>query len=180
MSQQDSSSDGSVSTSHSHSQSEDPPVWSTSEFEDSSNWVMAPDCPRLGHLEAILSTSELVSEACVRYDETGWWVRNSNGHGPKYDICFKLPCPGNNWIARLAVGSDSWPELLKLVKANEPKGVKYKYHRYETTTYGETITESLIFESFLEGEEREQVPRGPEMVLTLQERLGFDVAMMWT
>ncbi|CAG7557908.1 unnamed protein product [Fusarium equiseti] len=167
MSQQDSGSDGSISPSS--SRSDDPPHW----------FVKGRDCHYLGHLEAIPinlgGTLHLVFKACVGYNDTEWNVFTSNDHGPVWDICFKLPCPGNNWIAKITIGSGSITELLRLVVAGEPQGAGYKYHRYSTVTHGERLTEAFIFESYLEGEERERVPRGPEMISTLRERLGFDV-----
>ena len=166
MSQQDSSSDGSISPSS--SQSEDPPEW----------FIKGQDCHHLGHLEAIPVNHGgillRVFNACVGYNYTGWKVFTVNGYGPRWDVCFKLPCPGNNWIAQTVVGFGSLEELLQLVQANEPKGCKYKYHRYTTLTHGERVTNSFIFEGHLEGEDRERVPEGPEMIPTLQKRLGFD------
>lgn len=170
MSQQDSSSDDSISPSS--DRFEGPPE----------RLVKGRHCHHLGHLEAIPinfgGTLRRVSKACVGYSDTEWRILNSNSHGPKNNICFKLPCPGNNWIATIQLLSDSSAELLKLVQASEPKGSKYNYHRYITLTYGERVNESHIFESYLEDEDRERVPEGPEMIPTLQKRLGFDVCAM--
>lgn len=139
--------------------------------------IKGRDCRYISHLEAIPvnhgGTLQIVFKAGVDYNNTEWQVFTSNYWGPDCDICFKLPCPGNNWIAKIAVGSDSRSELLKLVKASAPKGFKYKYHRYGKVHYGDKVTESFIFESYLEDEDKERVPEGPEMIPTLRERLGF-------
>ncbi|KAJ4136489.1 hypothetical protein NW768_004103 [Fusarium equiseti] len=166
MSQQDTSLDGSISPSS--SQSEDPPEW----------FIKGRHCHHLGHLEAIPinlgGTLQLVLIADVGYNDTQWCVFTNNAYGPKYDICFKLSGPGNNWIAQTVVGSGSSEELFQLVQTSEPKGSTYRYHIHVTLTHGVRVTESYIFESYLEGEDRERVPEGPEMIPTLQERLGFD------
>ncbi|KAH7191857.1 uncharacterized protein B0J16DRAFT_379745 [Fusarium flagelliforme] len=167
MSQQDSSSDGSITPSS--TRSDDPPEL----------FVKGPHCRYLGHLEAIPinlgGTLQRVFKACVGYIDTMWSVMTSNDHGPKYDICFKLPSPGNNWIGQTVVDSGAREELMRLIRANEPKGSQYKYHTYYSLHDGRKTTESFIFESYLEDEGRERVPEGPEMIPTLQERLGFDV-----
>ena len=172
MSQQDSSSDSESDESISSSS----PRLRLADILNLS--IKGRDCRYISHLEAIPvnhgGTLPIVFKACVDYNNTEWQVFTSNYWGPACNICFKLPCPGNNWIAKIAVGSDSRSELSKLVKASAPKGVKYEYHRYGKVNYGDRVTESLIFKSYLEDEERERVPEGPEMIPTLQKRLGFD------
>nr|CEG04899.1 unnamed protein product [Fusarium clavum] len=178
MSQQDSSSDGSITPS------------STRPGNGRDCVIKGRNCRHLGHLEAIPinlgGTLQRVSRACVGYVNTMWSVITSNEHGPKWNICFKLPGPGNNWIAQTVVDSGAREELMRLIRANEPKDSQYKYHTYyllhhgDNSLYGGDKTiESFIFESYLEDQGRERVPEGPEMIPTLQERLGFDVCELF-
>ncbi|KAH7191856.1 uncharacterized protein B0J16DRAFT_379744 [Fusarium flagelliforme] len=164
MSQQDSesNSDGSIS-----------PTSSTSE----NPWpIFGRDCHHLGHLEAIpikrSGNLKLIFKGSIEPVDEEWGICNANYHGPCTDICFKIPGPGNNWIAAL-VEHGSMDELVEIVQAHDTKG--YKYHWYTRFDHYRTKpVQEVIVESYSEGDKRERVPEGPGMIATLAERItGF-------
>jgi len=116
-------------------------------------------------------TLKIVFNACVEHVAGSWGIRNSNYYGPKNNICFKLPGPGNNWIASISEAK-AMEELDDIVDKHDNKG--YEYHWYTTLMLEEDRrSRDFIVESYLEGEDRERVPEGRQMILTLKERLGF-------
>lgn len=107
------------------------------------------------------------------YRDGDWTVHNCNYHGPERDICFRIPGSGNNWIASIT-HLRAMNELRGIIQSRDTKG--YEYHWYSTVDHdddGDNISQEYIIESYLEGEKKERVPEGPEMIETLEERIGF-------
>lgn len=204
MSHQDSQSDGSTSPSSSsssdfderispaspspsHSDGSVSPSDSTSSDSDGSLGTLSPrnsissedswDLRHLGHVEAIPVNHggilKIVRRACVETSAGSWVVLNLNYHGPDDDIAFRIPGPGNNWIACIT-HHRVMDELRALIRSGDNKG--YKYHWYsKTKQVGDTVYQSFIIESYLESNKKERVPEGPEMIETLEDRIGFMV-----
>jgi len=185
MSHQDSESDGSTSPSSSSSSDWISPTSPTPSHSDGSvspsNSISSEDSwdlNHLGHVEAIPikhgGILKVVLRACVEiYRDGDWTVHNCNYHGPERDICFRIPGSGNNWIASIT-RPKAIDELRDLVQSHDTKG--YEYHWYNTEDHdddGDNISQELIIESYLESDEKERVPEGPEMIETLEERMGF-------
>ncbi|CAG7557909.1 unnamed protein product [Fusarium equiseti] len=168
MSHQDShyDSDGSI-THTSHSSDEDP----------LDEYVEGRICHFLGHLEAIPINREgtlaHVHHAWIRAlgaPDREFSVLNSNAHGPRFDFCFKLPSPGNNWLARTSDGTGGTTELFETVQKHSTKG--YKIHVYECV---HLQSSSWIIESYLKEEKMKRVSEGENMIWDLQQRLGFEI-----
>ena len=175
MSQQDSSSDGSISPTDSTSSHSDENISLFSSTSEDQGPIHGLDCHHLGHTEAIPITRngilKLISKASITAGEE-WGIRNANHHGPYHDICFKIPGPGNNWIAAITEPA-AMVELVGMMQAQNTKGYEYYlYSRFDH--YRSKEVQEVIFESFLRGEEEGRVPEGPEMIATLAERIvGF-------
>ncbi|KAJ4136488.1 hypothetical protein NW768_004102 [Fusarium equiseti] len=159
-------SDGSISSS------------STDSDEDPlGEYVEGRICHFLGHLEAIPINREgtllQVHHAWIRVTDptdSEFSVLNSNPHGPKFDFCYKLPGPGNNWLARTTNGSDGTTELFETVQKHSIKG--YKLHVYECV---HQRASSWIIESYLKETKMKRVPEGNSLAWTLQQRLRFEI-----
>ncbi|RBR23133.1 uncharacterized protein FIESC28_04128 [Fusarium coffeatum] len=181
----DSESDGSISSSSSSSSEHISPTSPTPSDPNRSisrshsissqdSW----DRYQRGHIEAIPINHggilKIVMTACVEvYRDGDWGIKNCNYHGPERDICFRVPGPGNNWIASIT-DPRAMNELRNIIRSGDTKG--YEYHWYSTTDYdddGDNISQEFIIESYLEGNKKERVPAGPEMIATLEERLGL-------
>nr|CEG04898.1 unnamed protein product [Fusarium clavum] len=178
MSQQDSDldSDASISPTNSIPSHSDENM-STSSSTSENQWpIHGRDCHHLGHLEAIPiqrnGTLKLIFKASIDTAGEEWGIRNANCHGPYHDICFKIPGPGNNWIAAITEPA-AMVELAEIMKAHDTKG--YGYYLYSRLDhYRSKKVQEVIFESFPEGEEEGRVPEGPEMIATLAKRIiGF-------
>ena len=173
MSHQDSESDGSTSPSDSSSSDSDGSASPCNSISSEDSW----DLRHLGHVEAIPVNHggilKIVRRACVETSAGSWVVLNLNYHGPDDDIAFRIPGPGNNWIASIT-HHRVMDELRALIRSGDTKG--YKYHWYsKTKQVGDTVYQSFIIESYLESDKKERVPEGPEMIETLEDRIGFMV-----
>ncbi|KAH7191858.1 uncharacterized protein B0J16DRAFT_393919 [Fusarium flagelliforme] len=152
---------------------------SNSDAEDYAReaYVEGRVCRFLGHIEAIPINREgtlvQVHRAWIRVTHRSshnFSVLSDNPQGPRWDFCYKLPGPGNSWIARTSDDTDASTELFETVGKHSIKG--YKLHTYECDHDGAS---SWIIESYLEKEKKERVPAGNQMVWTLQQRLGFEI-----
>ncbi|KAH7191855.1 uncharacterized protein B0J16DRAFT_410624 [Fusarium flagelliforme] len=169
-----SDSDRSISPSDSASSDSDGSVSPSNSISSEDSW----DLHHLGHVEAIPINHggilKVVVRACVEmYRDGDWTVHNCNYHGPERDICFRIPGSGNNWIASIT-NPRAMDELRGIIRSGDTKG--YEYHWYSTEDHdddGDNISQEFIIESYLEGEKKERVPGGPEMIETLEERIGF-------
>ncbi|CAG7557907.1 unnamed protein product [Fusarium equiseti] len=184
MSHQDSESDGSTSPSSSSSSDRISPTSPTPSHSDGSvspsNSISSEDSwdlHHLGHVEAIPikhgGILKVVLRACVEHVAGSWVVLNLNHHGPDDDICFRIPGSGNNWIACIT-DHRAMDELRDIIRSDDTKG--YKYHWYsKIKQVGDTVYQNFIIESYLEGDKKERVPEGLDMIPTLEERLDFMV-----
>lgn len=105
------------------------------------------------------------------HSDGDWGITNCNQHGPKRDVCFKIPSPGNKWIASIT-NPKALLELRDLVWSHNTKD--YEYHWYIRVDHdGRNMSREFIVESYLESEKKGRVSEGPDMIETLEERLGF-------
>ncbi|RBR23132.1 uncharacterized protein FIESC28_04127 [Fusarium coffeatum] len=134
-------------------------------------------CRFLGHIEAVPINREgtlvQVHRAWVNVTHRtrrDFSVLSDNPHGPRWDFCYKLPGPGNSWLARTTEDTNASTELFQTVQKHSVKG--YKHHTYECDHNGAS---SWIIESYPEEEKMDKVLEGREMIRTLQQRLGFEI-----
>lgn len=110
------------------------------------------ECRHLANLEAIPfrhgGRLSIVRRACVDVEGDAWCVINTNLHGPRTDICYRIPGPKNNWLARLSDRS-TLNELSSIIFAHETKDQKrcdYIHYLSKEMPDGEEPGMSLIIE----------------------------------
>ncbi|KAI1056076.1 hypothetical protein LB507_001540 [Fusarium sp. FIESC RH6] len=162
----DSESDGSITASSTSSDGNPP-----------EGYVEGRACHFLGHLEAIPVTREgtlvQVHHAWVRVADRNdheFSVLSSNPHGPRFNFCYKLPGPGNNWLARTSNNTDATTELFVHVQKQGIKG--HKIHVYQCV---HVQNSSWIIESYPKENKTKRIPQDEALAWSLQQRLHFEI-----
>ncbi|KAJ4024568.1 hypothetical protein NW752_003136 [Fusarium irregulare] len=163
----DSESDGSITASSTSSDDNLP-----------AEYVEGRVCHFLGHLEAIPVTREgtlvQVHHAWVRVTDPNdheFSVLSSNPHGPRFNFCYKLPGPGNNWLARTSDNTDATTELFVHVQKQGIKG--HKIHVYQCVHHAQSS--SWIIESYPKEKKTKRIPQTEALAWSLQQRLRFEI-----